>query len=66
METRGEKDEPKRLQAEIKALKQAYAELALEHKCSEKVIEVSDELFGTDLKKKYASELSKYSIKKKR
>ena len=51
VETREEKDELKRLRAEIKALKQAYAELALEHKCSEKVIEVSDDLFGTDLKK---------------
>jgi Transposase and inactivated derivatives len=65
VETRGEKDELKRLQSEIKSLKQAYAELSLEHKCSEKVIELSDELFGTDLKKKYALELSKYSVKKK-
>ena len=51
VETIGEKDELKRLQTELKSLKQAYSELSLEHKCSEKVIEVSDELFGTDLKK---------------
>jgi hypothetical protein len=41
----------KRLRAENKALKEAYAELALHHKCSEKVIEVADELFNMDLKK---------------
>lgn len=57
METR---DELKRLRAENKALKEAYAELALNHKCSEKVIEVADEMFNLDLKKKYERELSFY------
>ena len=51
METRYEIDELKRLRAENEALKKAYAELALHHKCSEKVIEVADELFDMDLKK---------------
>jgi transposase-like protein len=51
VETREEIDELKRLRAENKALKEAYAELALHHKCSEKVIEVADELFDMDLKK---------------
>lgn len=60
VETRGELDELKRLRAENKALKEAYAELALNHKCSEKVIEVADEMFNLDLKKKYEHELSVY------
>ena len=66
VETREDIDELKRLREEVKALKQAYAELSLSHKCSETVIEVADELFGTDLKKKYEQELSKYSLTKKR
>lgn len=49
--TRDELDELKRLRAENKALKQAYAELALNHKCSEKVNEVADEMFDLDIKK---------------
>jgi transposase-like protein len=65
VETREEIDELKRLRAENKALKEAYAELALHHKCSEKVIEVADELFDMDLKKKYEQELSLYFKKKK-
>lgn len=60
VETREEIDELKRLRAENKALKEAYAELSLHHKCSEKVIEVADELFDLDLKKKYEQELSVY------
>jgi len=50
VETRDELDELKRLRAENKALKEAYAELALNHKCPEKVIEVADEMFNLDLK----------------
>lgn len=65
VETRDELDELKRLRAENKALKQAYAELALNHKCSEKVIEVADEMFDLDLKKKYEHELSVYFKGKK-
>lgn len=65
VETRDELDELKRLRAENKALKQAYAELALNHKCSEKVIEVADEMFDLDLKKKYEHELSIYLKGKK-
>ncbi len=60
VETREEIDEMKRLRAENKALKEAYAELSLHHKCSEKVIELADELFNMDLKKKYEQELSIY------
>jgi len=65
VETKEEIDELKRLRAENKALKEAYAELSLHHKCSEKVIEVADELFNLDLKKKYEKELSVYFKKKK-
>jgi hypothetical protein len=60
-----ERDELKRLLEELKALKLAYADLALAHKCSEKCIEVADEMFGMDLKK-YVQELSIYSKTKKR
>jgi transposase-like protein len=56
VQTMNEIDEIKRLREENKALKLAYAELSLEHKCSEKVIELADEMFGMDLKKKYESE----------
>ncbi len=66
VETRDEMDELKRLRAENKALKEAYAELSLHHKCSEKVIEVADEMFDLDLKKKYEQELSIYFKKKKK
>lgn len=65
IQTMDERDELKRLQEENKALKIAYAELSLEHKCSEKVIELADEMFGMDLKKKYESELLSNSRKKK-
>ena len=46
-----ERDELGRLREEVKQLKIAYAELALHHKLSESVIEISDEMFGLDLKK---------------
>lgn len=65
METRDELDELKRLRSENKALKEAYAELVLNHKCSEKVIEVADEMFNLDLKK-YEHELSVYLRRKSR
>ncbi len=66
METKNEIDELKRLRAENKALKQAYAELSLHHKCSKKVIEVADELFDLDLRKKYEQELSVHIKGKKK
>jgi len=61
-----ERDELSRLREENKRLKIAYAELALHHKLSESVIEISDEMFGTDLKKKYAQELLKHTKGKKK
>ena len=56
-----ERDELSRLKSELKALKLAYADLSIDHIISEKVIEIADEMLGTDLKKKYESELSKHS-----
>ncbi len=60
-----ERDELSRLKSELKSLKIAYAELAINHKISEKVIEVADEMLGLDLKKKYEQELSRHSPKRK-
>lgn len=51
METKEERDELRCLRQENKELKIAYAELAIDFKLSQKVIEKSDEMFGLDLKK---------------
>lgn len=58
-----EREEISRLKSELKALKIAYAELAIDHKISQTVLEVADEMLGTDLKKKYEHELLKHSPK---
>ena len=60
VQTVKERDELKRLREENKQLKIAYAELAIAHKIDQKVIEVTDEMLGTDLKKKYEQELSQH------
>ena len=52
------------LRNENKNLKIAYAELAIDHKLSEKVLEKADEMMGLDLKKKYEQALSQKSKKK--
>ena len=57
VETRDEIDELKRLREENERLKIAYAELAIDHKLSEKVIEKADEVFGLELKKNYEQAL---------
>lgn len=64
VETRDEIDELKRLREENERLKIAYAELAIDHKLSEKVIEKADEVFGLELKKNYEQALSQKSKKK--
>jgi transposase-like protein len=51
VQTLKERDEISRLRREIKELKVAYADLAIEHKIDQKVMEVADEMFGLDLKK---------------
>lgn len=43
-----ERDELSILRSEVKTLKLAYAELSIEHKCSEKVIEIADAELGLD------------------
>ena len=58
VETKDERNELKRLRDENQKLKIAYAELAIDHKLSEMVIEKADELMGLELKKKYEQELS--------
>lgn len=64
VETRDEIDELKRLREENERLKIAYAELAIDHKLSEKVIEKADEVFGLELKKNYEQALSQKSKKR--
>ncbi len=64
VETKDERNELKRLRNENKKLKIAYAELAIDHKLSEKVLEKADEMMGLDLKKKYEQALSQKSKKK--
>ena len=64
VETRDDINELKRLREENQRLKIAYAELAIDHKLSQKVIEKADEIMGLDLKKKYELELSQKSKKK--
>lgn len=64
VETKDERNELKRLREENEKLKIAYAELAIDHKLSEKVLEKADEMMGLDLKKKYEQELSQKSKKK--
>jgi len=51
VQTVAERDELKRLREEVKQLKIAYADLAIAHRIDQKVIEIADELYGTDLKK---------------
>ena len=64
VETKDERNELKRLRNENKKLKIAYAELAIDHKLSEKVLEAADEMMGLDFKKKYEQELLQKSKKK--
>ena len=64
VETKDERNELKRLRDENKKLKTAYAELAIDHKLSEKVLEKADEMMGLDLKKKYEQALSQKTKKK--
>ena len=64
VETKDQINELKQLREENKRLKIAYAELAIDHKLSEKVLEKADEMMGLDLKKKYEQALSQKSKKK--
>lgn len=64
VETKDQINELKQLREENKRLKIAYAELAIDHKLSEKVLEKADEMMGLDLKKKYEQALLQKSKKK--
>lgn len=64
VETKDDINEVKRLREELQRVKLAYAELAIDHKLSEKVIEKADELTGLDLKKKYEQSLLQKRKKK--
>jgi transposase-like protein len=64
VQTVSERDELKRLKSELSALKVQYAELAIDHKLSVKSLEIADEMFNLDLKKKYEHELSKLARKR--
>jgi len=58
VEMKGEKDEIKRLEAELRKLKEAYADLSLKHQCAEKIIEIASEELHTDLKKNFGTKPS--------
>lgn len=58
VEMKGEKDEVKRLEKELSKFKQAYAELSLKYQCSEKIIEIANEEYKTDLKKNFGTNVS--------
>ena len=53
VEMKGEKDQTKELEKEIKKLKQALADAYLAKECAEKIIELANEEYQTDLKKNF-------------
>lgn len=63
VEMKGEKDRMRELEKEIQKLKIALADAYLERDCAEKVIEVANELYQTDLKKKFGKDALKASGK---
>ncbi|MBO9592138.1 MAG: hypothetical protein J7599_04455 [Niabella sp.] len=59
METKGEKDRIKELEAEIKKLKLALADSTLEKRSLEILIDVVNEHYETDVKKNLGAQSSK-------
>ena len=57
VEMKGEVNQLKRLELELRRLKEAYADLSLKYQCAEKVIEIANEELHTDLKKSFGTEL---------
>ena len=53
VEMKGEKDRTKELEKEVKKLKQALADAYLAKECAEKIIELANEEYKTDLKKNF-------------
>lgn len=61
IEMKGEANQQKRLEAELRRLKEAYADLSLKHQCAEKVIELANEELKIDLKKSFGTDVSSSS-----
>ena len=61
IEMKGEANQQKRLEAELRRLKEAYADLSLKHQCAEKVIELANEELKMDLKKSFGTGVSSSS-----
>ncbi|SDG92982.1 Transposase and inactivated derivatives, partial [Dyadobacter soli] len=61
IEMKGEVNQQKRLEAELRRLKEAYADLSLKHQCAEKVIELANEELKMDLKKSFGTDASSNS-----
>ena len=66
VEMKGEKDRTKELEKENKKLKEALADAYLAKECAEKIIELANEEYKTDLKKNFGQGGSKSSAKDKR
>ena len=65
VEMRGEKDRVKELESEIKKLKAALADTALENHALKTLIDIVDEHYGTDVKKNLGQQPLKEAVKKK-
>lgn len=65
IEMKGEKDRLKELEAEIKRLKIALADATMENHVLEKLIEVVNENYQTDVKKNLEHQLSNKATRKK-
>jgi transposase len=63
VEMKGEKDRTKELEKEIKKLKEALADAYLARDCAEKVIELANQEYKTDLKKNFGQKQSGNSQK---
>jgi transposase len=64
IEMKGEKDQLKEMEAEIKRLKIALADATMEKKVLETLITLVNENYQTDVKKNLGQQLSKSSMKK--
>jgi transposase len=58
VEMKGEKDRTKELEKEITKLKEALADAYLARDCAEKIIELANEEYKTDLKKNFGQKQS--------
>jgi len=65
VEMKGEKDRVKELEAEIKKLKAALADSALENHAMKTLIKIVDEHYDTDVKKNFGQQPLKEEAKKK-